>query len=72
MVLSAILFARISLIGNVEVRYDEIQKRVIYEPVTSVEPRDSAEKPSDDSAAGLRRAGGKKHASAAPAPGKTT
>jgi NADH-quinone oxidoreductase subunit C len=27
------------LIGNVEVRYDEIQQRVIYEPVTSVEPR---------------------------------
>lgn len=27
------------LIGNVEVRYDEQQKRVIYEPVTSVEPR---------------------------------
>jgi NADH-quinone oxidoreductase subunit C len=27
------------LIGNVEVRYDEQQERVIYEPVTSVEPR---------------------------------
>jgi NADH-quinone oxidoreductase subunit C len=27
------------LIGNVEVRYDPEQKRVIYEPVTSVEPR---------------------------------
>ncbi|KAF1687749.1 NADH-quinone oxidoreductase subunit C [Pseudoxanthomonas broegbernensis] len=27
------------LIGNVEVRYDEERKRVIYEPVTSVEPR---------------------------------
>ncbi|EIL86951.1 MULTISPECIES: NADH-quinone oxidoreductase subunit C [Rhodanobacter] len=27
------------LIGNVEVRYDPDQKRVIYEPVTSVEPR---------------------------------
>ncbi|HET8898933.1 MAG TPA: NADH-quinone oxidoreductase subunit C [Rhodanobacteraceae bacterium] len=27
------------LIGNVEVRYDEDQKRVIYEPVTSVVPR---------------------------------
>ena len=27
------------LIGNVEVRYDETLKRVIYEPVTSVEPR---------------------------------
>jgi NADH-quinone oxidoreductase subunit C len=27
------------LIGNVEVRYDEVQQRVIYEPVTSVEPR---------------------------------
>jgi NADH-quinone oxidoreductase subunit C len=27
------------LIGNVEVRYDEDKKRVIYEPVTSVEPR---------------------------------
>ena len=27
------------LIGNVEVRYDEVLKRVIYEPVTSVEPR---------------------------------
>ena len=27
------------LIGNVEVRYDEAQQRVIYEPVTSVEPR---------------------------------
>ncbi|HXD83044.1 MAG TPA: NADH-quinone oxidoreductase subunit C [Rudaea sp.] len=27
------------LIGNVEVRYDEAQGRVIYEPVTSVEPR---------------------------------
>ena len=27
------------LIGNVEVRYDEAQERVIYEPVTSVEPR---------------------------------
>lgn len=27
------------LIGNVEVRYDADQKRVIYEPVTSVEPR---------------------------------
>lgn len=27
------------LIGNVEVRYDAEQKRVIYEPVTSVEPR---------------------------------
>jgi NADH-quinone oxidoreductase subunit C len=27
------------LIGNVEVRYDEELKRVIYEPVTSVEPR---------------------------------
>ncbi len=27
------------LIGNVEVRYDEGKKRVIYEPVTSVEPR---------------------------------
>jgi NADH-quinone oxidoreductase subunit C len=27
------------LIGNVEVRYDETLKRVIYEPVTSVQPR---------------------------------
>jgi len=27
------------LIGNVEVRFDEAQQRVIYEPVTSVEPR---------------------------------
>ncbi len=27
------------LIGNVEVRYDEEKKRVVYEPVTSVEPR---------------------------------
>ena len=27
------------LIGNVEVRYDEEKGRVIYEPVTSVEPR---------------------------------
>jgi NADH-quinone oxidoreductase subunit C len=27
------------LIGNVEVRYDPERKRVIYEPVTSVEPR---------------------------------
>ncbi|MDH5823461.1 NADH-quinone oxidoreductase subunit C [Luteimonas sp. RD2P54] len=27
------------LIGNVEVRYDAERKRVIYEPVTSVEPR---------------------------------
>ena len=27
------------LIGNVEVRYDEQRKRVVYEPVTSVEPR---------------------------------
>ena len=27
------------LIGNVEVRYDEQKKRVVYEPVTSVEPR---------------------------------
>jgi NADH-quinone oxidoreductase subunit C len=27
------------LIGNVEVRYDPEQKRVVYEPVTSVEPR---------------------------------
>ncbi|MET1023556.1 MAG: NADH-quinone oxidoreductase subunit C [Pseudoxanthomonas sp.] len=27
------------LIGNVEVRYDEERKRVVYEPVTSVEPR---------------------------------
>ncbi|MEZ0471888.1 NADH-quinone oxidoreductase subunit C [Luteimonas salinilitoris] len=27
------------LIGNVEVRYDAEKKRVIYEPVTSVEPR---------------------------------
>jgi NADH-quinone oxidoreductase subunit C len=27
------------LIGNVEVRYDEEKQRVIYEPVTSVEPR---------------------------------
>jgi len=27
------------LIGNVEVRYDPDQKRVVYEPVTSVEPR---------------------------------
>ncbi|HHW4680156.1 MAG TPA: NADH-quinone oxidoreductase subunit C, partial [Xylella taiwanensis] len=27
------------LIGNVEVRYDEEQKRVVYVPVTSVEPR---------------------------------
>ncbi|WP_454830320.1 NADH-quinone oxidoreductase subunit C [Pseudoxanthomonas wuyuanensis] len=27
------------LIGNVEVRYDDEKKRVIYEPVTSVEPR---------------------------------
>jgi len=27
------------LIGNVEVRYDEKSQRVIYEPVTSVEPR---------------------------------
>jgi NADH-quinone oxidoreductase subunit C len=27
------------LIGNVEVRYDPEKKRVIYEPVTSVEPR---------------------------------
>ena len=27
------------LIGNVEVRYDAEQQRVIYEPVTSVEPR---------------------------------
>ena len=26
-------------IGNVEVRYDADKKRVIYEPVTSVEPR---------------------------------
>ena len=27
------------LIGNVEVRYDAEKQRVIYEPVTSVEPR---------------------------------
>jgi len=27
------------LIGNVEVRYDAASKRVVYEPVTSVEPR---------------------------------
>lgn len=27
------------LIGNVEVRYDEDKQRVVYEPVTSVEPR---------------------------------
>ena len=27
------------LIGNVEVRYDERKQRVVYEPVTSVEPR---------------------------------
>lgn len=27
------------LIGNVEVRYDPERKRVVYEPVTSVEPR---------------------------------
>lgn len=27
------------LIGNVEVRYDADRKRVVYEPVTSVEPR---------------------------------
>ena len=27
------------LIGNVEVRYEEQKKRVVYEPVTSVEPR---------------------------------
>ena len=27
------------LIGNVEVRYDEARQRVVYEPVTSVEPR---------------------------------
>jgi NADH-quinone oxidoreductase subunit C len=27
------------LIGNVEVRYDETLQRVVYEPVTSVEPR---------------------------------
>ncbi len=27
------------LIGNVEVRYDPEKKRVVYEPVTSVEPR---------------------------------
>ena len=27
------------LIGNVEVRYDPEKKRVIYEPVTSIEPR---------------------------------
>ncbi|KAB7764099.1 NADH-quinone oxidoreductase subunit C [Xanthomonas maliensis] len=27
------------LIGNVEVRYDDEKKRVVYEPVTSVEPR---------------------------------
>ena len=27
------------LIGNVEVRYDAEKKRVVYEPVTSVEPR---------------------------------
>jgi NADH-quinone oxidoreductase subunit C len=27
------------LIGNVEVRYDVDRKRVVYEPVTSVEPR---------------------------------
>ena len=27
------------LIGNVEVRYDEERRRVVYEPVTSVEPR---------------------------------
>lgn len=27
------------LIGNVEVRYDQEKKRVVYEPVTSVEPR---------------------------------
>ncbi|MCR6496474.1 NADH-quinone oxidoreductase subunit C [Thermomonas sp. S9] len=27
------------LVGNVEVRYDEEKQRVVYEPVTSVEPR---------------------------------
>ena len=27
------------LIGNVEVRYDDVRQRVVYEPVTSVEPR---------------------------------
>jgi NADH-quinone oxidoreductase subunit C len=27
------------LIGNVEVRYDAERQRVVYEPVTSVEPR---------------------------------
>ena len=27
------------MIGNVEVRYDPERQRVVYEPVTSVEPR---------------------------------
>jgi NADH-quinone oxidoreductase subunit C len=27
------------LIGNVEVRYDPAKQRVVYEPVTSIEPR---------------------------------
>ncbi len=53
------------LIGNVEVRYDEIKKRVVYEPVNSVEPRVTVPRVIRDdaryaAAAGEQREGEKK------------
>ncbi len=47
------------LIGNVEVRYDEEKKRVIYEPVTSVEPRVGVARVIRDDA-GLQSAAGER------------
>lgn len=53
------------LIGNVEVRYDELKQRVVYEPVNSVEPRVNVPRVIRDdaryaTAAGERREGVKK------------
>jgi NADH-quinone oxidoreductase subunit C len=45
------------LIGNVEVRYDEERKRVVYEPVTSVEPRVNVPRVIRDDARYLTAAG---------------
>ena len=47
------------LIGNVEVRYDAEKKRVVYEPVTSVEPRVGVPKVIRDDA-GLKTAQGER------------
>lgn len=50
------------LIGNVEVRYDAERQRVVYEPVTSVEPRIGVARVIRDEARPARPRSGDEHA----------